>query len=64
MQNIKIGIIGLGFVGGSIEKSFRNLGVNLVAVYDKFKDGSITMKGHKSMKFINKILYSINDPLN
>ena len=28
-------------------------------VYDKFKDGTITMRGHKSMKFINKIPFHI-----
>lgn len=38
---MKIGIIGLGFVGSSMEKSFKELGVNLTAVYDKFKNGGI-----------------------
>lgn len=28
-------------------------------VYEKFKDGSITMRGHKSMNFINKIPFNI-----
>ena len=32
---------------------------DLLEVYDKFKDGSITMRGHKSMKFINKIPFQI-----
>lgn len=41
MENLKIAIIGLGYVGNSIEKSFRNLGVNVVATYDKFKNGGI-----------------------
>ncbi|MAP67453.1 MAG: hypothetical protein CMF80_07135 [Candidatus Marinimicrobia bacterium] len=31
----------------------------LLEVYDKFKDGTITMRGHKSIKFINKIPFSI-----
>jgi len=37
---MKIGIIGLGFVGGSIEKSFKLLKIDTV-VYDKFKNGGI-----------------------
>ncbi len=31
----------------------------LEEVYEKFKDGSITTRGHKSMKFINKIPFNI-----
>ena len=34
---MKIGIIGLGFVGGSMYKSFKLKGVNCVG-YDKYKD--------------------------
>jgi UDPglucose 6-dehydrogenase len=37
---MKIGIIGLGFVGGAIYKSFSMKGVNIVG-YDKHKDGGI-----------------------
>ena len=38
---MKIGIIGLGFVGGAIYKSFRELGVDILSIYDKYKDGGI-----------------------
>lgn len=41
MKNLKIGIIGLGFVGGAMQKSFDELGVNIFAIYDKFKNGGI-----------------------
>lgn len=41
MKNLKIGIVGLGFVGGAMEKSFRELGVNVYATYDKFKNGGV-----------------------
>lgn len=37
---MKVGIIGLGFVGNSMYKSFEELEVN-VCGYDKFKDGGI-----------------------
>lgn len=36
----KIGIVGLGFVGGSIYKSFTIKNINVVG-YDKYKDGGI-----------------------
>jgi nucleotide sugar dehydrogenase len=39
--NMKISIIGLGFVGGSMWKSFEQKGVKNIEVYDKFKDGGI-----------------------
>ena len=39
-MSLTIGIIGLGFVGGAIVKSFSKLGVKLV-VYDKYKNGGI-----------------------
>jgi UDPglucose 6-dehydrogenase len=37
---VSIGIIGLGFVGGAAQKSFKINGVN-VRVFDKYKDGGI-----------------------
>lgn len=37
---MKIGIIGLGFVGSAIQKSFEIKGLDLI-LYDKFKDGGI-----------------------
>lgn len=37
---MKIGIIGLGFVGGSMKKSFELLDIDVYG-YDKFKDGGI-----------------------
>lgn len=40
MDKNKIGIIGLGFVGSAMAKSFELLGVNLIG-YDKFKNGGI-----------------------
>ena len=39
-QNYKVGIIGLGFVGSAMEKSFKILGANPIG-YDKFKNGGI-----------------------
>ncbi len=41
MKNLNIGIVGLGFVGGAMEKSFKELGVTISAVYDKYKNGGI-----------------------
>jgi len=41
MKNIKIGIIGLGFVGSAMKKSFENKNVNIHSIYDKFKNGGI-----------------------
>ena len=40
MSNIKIGIIGLGFVGGAILQSFQAKNIDVV-VYDKYKNGGI-----------------------
>jgi UDPglucose 6-dehydrogenase len=37
----KISLIGLGFVGSAMLKSFKKRKVNIHAVYDKFKDGGI-----------------------
>ena len=39
-NNIKLGVIGLGFVGGAMTKSFTENGLNVVG-YDKFKNGGI-----------------------
>jgi nucleotide sugar dehydrogenase len=41
MQNNKIGIIGLGFVGSAMMQSFKINGCEVHAVYDKYKDGGI-----------------------
>lgn len=41
MKNLKIGIIGLGFVGGAMLKSFSELNVNIHCAYDKFKNNGI-----------------------
>ena len=41
MSNIKIGIIGLGFVGGAILKSFENKNIKNINIYDKYKNGGI-----------------------
>ncbi len=41
MKNLKIGIVGLGFVGGAMKKSFEENNVNIHASYDKFKNGGI-----------------------
>jgi len=41
MEKLKIGIIGLGYVGNSIYNSFKSKGANLWAIYDKFKEGGI-----------------------
>ena len=38
---MKIGIVGLGFVGGAMVRSFEEKGANVHAKYDKFKDGGI-----------------------
>ena len=38
---MKIGIVGLGFVGGAMVKSFEEKGANVHAKYDKFKNGGI-----------------------
>ena len=41
---IKLGIIGLGFVGNAMMKSFINKGYELnknLFVYDKYKDGGV-----------------------
>ena len=37
----KVSIVGLGFVGSSMNRSFSEKNVNIVAIYDKFKDGGI-----------------------
>ncbi len=39
-MNLQVGIIGLGFVGSAMEKSFGLLGINPIG-YDKFKNGGI-----------------------
>jgi len=41
MEKIKIGIIGLGFVGSAMLKSFTELECNIEATYDKYKNGGI-----------------------
>ena len=38
---MKISIIGLGFVGSAMLKSFQEKDVNIIGVYDKFKEGGI-----------------------
>ena len=38
---MKISIIGLGFVGGAMLKSFQQKNINIFSVYDKFKDWGI-----------------------
>ena len=37
---IKLGIIGLGFVGGAMDRSFREKGMNVIG-YDKYKNSGI-----------------------
>ena len=41
MSDLKVGIVGLGFVGSSMLKSFELLGANIAGKYDKYKDGGI-----------------------
>jgi nucleotide sugar dehydrogenase len=41
MQNNKIGIIGLGFVGSAMIQSFKMNGCDVHASYDKYKNGGI-----------------------
>jgi nucleotide sugar dehydrogenase len=41
MQKLKIGIIGLGFVGSAMIKSFTINNCHIHAAYDKFKNGGI-----------------------
>ena len=40
-MDIKIGIIGLGFVGNSIFESFKTKGIKNIFIYDKFKNNGI-----------------------
>ena len=47
-----IGIIGLGFVGGAILKSFKEKNINVFG-YDKYKEGGIgTFKETLSSKMV------------
>jgi len=41
MSDLKVGLVGLGFVGSAMLKSFNLHGCNVEASYDKFKDGGI-----------------------
>ena len=53
MSALKIGIVGLGFVGNAMYKSFLDKEINVVG-YDKFKDGGI---GKLSHMFSTDILF-------
>ena len=41
IRNIKISIIGLGFVGNAMYESFKKRNVDVICIYDKYKNGGI-----------------------
>ena len=46
---MKIGIVGLGFVGSAIAKSFEEKGICIFAKYDKFKEKSYSKNSSRKV---------------
>jgi very-short-patch-repair endonuclease len=56
---MKIGIVGLGFVGGAMVRSFEEKGANVHAKYDKFRDDELNELGYRILRIKNEELQNM-----